>query len=119
MVGSSWFGSRRATAAGTGVLLALVAGSLSAPAHAAPEPEVGAVECPTALPRTAVAVGLVGEGRTVVTGTGVRRTERLRTVSTRTPPTHAVRARSLGAVLGATGSLVPRAYAMGLDAAAR
>ncbi|KAA9089474.1 FAD-dependent oxidoreductase [Microbacterium radiodurans] len=34
-------------------------------------------------------------------------------------PTHALRARSLGAVLSATGSLVPRAYAMGLDAAAR
>lgn len=33
--------------------------------------------------------------------------------------THAVRARTLGAALAATGSLVPRAYAMGLDAAAR
>ena len=33
--------------------------------------------------------------------------------------THAVRARTLGAALTATGSLVPRAYAMGLDAAAR
>jgi hypothetical protein len=69
MVGSSWFGGRRVTAAGAAVLLALVAGSSSAPAQAAPEPEVGAVECPTALPRTSVVTGLVGEGRTVVTGT--------------------------------------------------
>jgi hypothetical protein len=51
------------------VLLALVAGSLSAPAQAAPAPEVAAVECPTAVPRSAVVAGLVGEGLTVVTGT--------------------------------------------------
>ncbi|QLD11591.1 FAD-dependent oxidoreductase [Microbacterium oleivorans] len=33
--------------------------------------------------------------------------------------THALRTRTLGAALAATGSLVPRAYAMGLDTAAR
>lgn len=33
--------------------------------------------------------------------------------------THALRGRTLGAALAATGSLVPHAYAMGLDAAAR
>lgn len=56
------------------MLLALVAGSLSAPAQAAPAQEVGArqaaaVECPTPVPRSAVVTGLVGEGLTVVTGT--------------------------------------------------
>lgn len=35
------------------------------------------------------------------------------------PVTHAIRTRVLGRVLAATGSLVPNAYAMGLDAAAR
>lgn len=35
------------------------------------------------------------------------------------PRVHAVRARVLGSVLAATGSLVPHAYAMGLDAAGR
>ncbi|MEH3089820.1 MAG: NAD(P)/FAD-dependent oxidoreductase [Microbacterium arborescens] len=33
--------------------------------------------------------------------------------------THAVRARLLGSVLAATGSIIPNAYAMGLDAASR
>lgn len=68
MTGSSWFGGRRAAAAATGVGLVLVAGSLSTAAHAAPAAGVGAVECPTAVPMTSVAAGMVGEGLTVVTG---------------------------------------------------
>ncbi|GAB2571142.1 SpoIVB peptidase S55 domain-containing protein [Microlunatus antarcticus] len=60
---------RLVPAAGAGVLLALVAGSMTAPAQAAPQVSARAVECPTAYPLASVAPGLRGEGQTVVTGT--------------------------------------------------
>lgn len=68
MAGVTWFGGRRSAVASAGVLLALVGSTLSAPAQAAPAAEAAAVECPQAYPLSAVSAGLVGEGRTVVTG---------------------------------------------------
>ena len=68
MAGVAWFG-RRTTVVGAGVLLALVGGGLGAPAHAGPRVVAAApVECPQAYPLSTVTAGLVGEGRTVVTG---------------------------------------------------
>jgi len=68
MAGVARFG-RRTTVVGAGVLLALVGGGLGAPAHAVPRAAAAApVECPQAYPLSTVTSGLVGEGRTVVTG---------------------------------------------------
>lgn len=65
---SRWRG-RRTTLVGAGVLLTLVAGSLTAPARAETAPAAEqAVDCPTAVPRDSIKAGLKGEGLTVVTG---------------------------------------------------
>lgn len=57
-------------AVGAGLMLALVAGSMTAPAQAAPPVSKAAVECPTAYPISSVVAGATkGTGQTVVTGT--------------------------------------------------
>jgi hypothetical protein len=70
MADIGWFRSRTAGVTGTGVLLALLASSVTAPAHAAPEVAPAAVgsDCPTAVPVASVTTGMTGEGLTVVTG---------------------------------------------------
>lgn len=60
--------------AGAGVLLALVAGTLTTPAQADTKPvQAAAVDCPTAVPIASVKAGLKGEGLTVVTGSTPQR----------------------------------------------
>lgn len=68
MAGSTWYGGRKSAVAGAGVLLALVGGTLTAPAQAAPAASAAAVECPQAYPIDSVSAGVVGEGHTVVAG---------------------------------------------------
>ena len=63
------FRSRRTVAAGSALLLAVLGGSLAAPAHAAPVPDPAPVDCPTAYPLTSVDSTTVGQGFTVVSGT--------------------------------------------------
>ncbi len=64
------FFSRRAAVMSSAAVLALLAGTLAAPAHAAlPDPTVTAVECPTAVPLSQIQPGLQGEALTVVSGT--------------------------------------------------
>ena len=60
------FRAARTTVVGSAAALALLAGLLTGPAHAAPIP--GAVDCPTALPTSLVAPGMTGQGLTVVRG---------------------------------------------------
>jgi len=71
MTGSRWFQRRSTAVVGGGLLLAMVAGSLGAPAQAAAPagPEAAAIECPTAVPTASITAGMVGEGLTVTTGT--------------------------------------------------
>jgi len=71
--------SGRNTAAGLGVLMALSAGSLNAPARAdvgdwatavtSSRTVAGATECPSTIPASAALDGMVGQGLTVVHGT--------------------------------------------------
>ena len=60
------FRAARTTAAGSALALSLLAGLLTAPAHAAPIP--GATDCPAALPTSSVTAGMTGQGLTVVRG---------------------------------------------------
>jgi hypothetical protein len=50
------------------VLLALLATSLTAPAHAEPVSGAASTDCPDPVPMSSVVPGLTGEGRTVVRG---------------------------------------------------
>src|SRR4051812_4750635 len=70
MADVSWLRGRRTVATGAGVLLALLATSLTAPAHAEPEGSSGgtSTDCPAPVPMSSVVPGLMGEGRTVVRG---------------------------------------------------
>jgi hypothetical protein len=60
------FRAARTTAVGSAAALALLAGLLTAPAHAAPIP--GATDCPTPLATSSVTPGMTGQGLTVVRG---------------------------------------------------
>ena len=60
------FHAARTTAVGSALALALLAGLLTAPAHAAPIP--GATDCPAPLPTSSVTPGMTGQGLTVVRG---------------------------------------------------
>jgi SpoIVB peptidase S55 len=70
MAGMSWLKRRRIPIVVAGMLLALVAGSLTTSAQAAPRAaaEVAPIDCPTAVPLSTVTTGMIGEGFTVVTG---------------------------------------------------
>ncbi|WP_375425421.1 SpoIVB peptidase S55 domain-containing protein [uncultured Friedmanniella sp.] len=61
--------SRRTVAAGSALLLAVLGGSLAAPAHAAPVTPRVVPDCPQTVPVGSVTTGMVGQGLTVVTGT--------------------------------------------------
>jgi hypothetical protein len=71
MADTGWLRSRRTVATGAGVLLALLATSLSAPAHAEPAGSSAgtSTDCPAPVPMSSVVPGMTGEGRTVVRGT--------------------------------------------------
>jgi hypothetical protein len=70
MADVGWLRSRRTVATGAGVLVALLATSLTAPAQAVPEAPSGdpATDCPAPVPMSSVVPGMTGEGLTVVRG---------------------------------------------------
>jgi len=70
MAGGGWYRSRKTLGTGAGVLLALLASSLTAPAHAAPDATeaVAPDQCPAAVPLASVTRGMTGQGLTVVQG---------------------------------------------------
>jgi hypothetical protein len=70
MADVGWLRSRRTVATGAGVLLALLATSLTAPAQAVPEAPSGdpGTDCPAPVPMSSVVPGMTGEGLTVVRG---------------------------------------------------
>ena len=59
---------RRTAVACSGVLLALLASSLTAPAQADPVGAKDSVECPDVVPPSDVQAGMIGQGHTVVRG---------------------------------------------------
>lgn len=74
MASGRWICGRRAAVVGTGVLLALVAGSSTAPSQAKTLPalDVAPAQCPTAVPISSVKAPMVGQGFTVVSGSTPR-----------------------------------------------
>ncbi len=64
------FRNRKAVAAGSAVLLAVLGGAIATPAQGVPiEGGVTVPDCPQTVPVSSVTAGMVGEGLTVVTGT--------------------------------------------------
>lgn len=68
MAKGGWFNDRKMLGTGAGVLLALLASTLTAPAHAAPAAAVAPDQCPAPVPLASVSRGMVGQGLTVVQG---------------------------------------------------